>query len=222
VSYVRDYLDKAMLILRAHTGNVRYIDCKLHSACGLVDGQELSLGALGSAVLAWQAQASQLLRNDLLEGQSQQVSRICSQEYSLTSWRTERDSVSSVYLKSACGLLRMLQTFSNTSRERVRFPEGGFIPGQRISTNIGYGLSTTNGDSVQGTGVSGAFGSTEIEETILRSFNRTNLHKQIQSTQHLQEILPVLMHVMGEAPARAAEMATYPYTNGPVLYETST
>ena len=68
--FLRDILEKAMTVIKNTAGRLRFVDCndRSHGHCAFVDGHELSLSQLGSAIKKIQRETEELLVGEVLLG----------------------------------------------------------------------------------------------------------------------------------------------------------
>lgn len=223
ISYVRDFLDICMSVLKVDTSRTRYLPCSKHPKCGLIDGKELSLMRLAIIVDNIHNDAERVLLNEILFGMplpahfDEKMSRVhdnfmeCRAGFNFLSarrnmyWMLELSSELMKYIWSSEALYNQwFETRSSTDSNSIS--EGD----STLSCFIDPCLRRSN--SIPKDRVDDHKKKGPSDETLIR---RTNATEWLSKAQGLQNSLLFLCHIMGGGAARATEIETYQCENGP-------
>lgn len=224
VSYIRDFLDKSMAILKGETANIRYLACSLHPRCALIDGKELSLNSLGNAARKWMTECTDLISKELFLGM-----RIDDGFFKTTT--TLHDNfMSDIPGFNFMGIQKNVEWFRSQAGLLLQHIQGSDVlskkwfiikdsPGSTAPEKLTKSThSFSDKLNLDGAGKPYIDTSRMAEPSIPSRRPSVAICEDValgylKKAQHLQELLLVLSHVVGGGTARATEIATYQCEN---------
>lgn len=194
---MRGLLSKAMGILKSQIGSPRFAWCHNHPGCGVLDGnKECSVGTIGSAVSKLQGVLSNLLKEKLLFGY--EVDQDFWKSWERLEERLGMATVGSNFMTLSNNQSFCINNFLSFLRHMRSIP--------LRSAQFFRHVSIPEGESIRSEGEqTGTPNALSVDDPSVQEF--------LNACNEANELILVLCHVTGGAPARSTELEQYKLRN---------